>query len=467
MPFPFFGVRNPFLTPGYNPNEPDPQGGKPVVPVRPVAAVMPPAPVETQLPEQAAEAPPDATAFPRPGAAAGADRGSVRIPSLPFEKAGGSDYSPAKAAEYDYYRNDPMGQAEGERISKGINNANVGGFLDRLKSGLKPGLIGLTRGLASGQGLGGGIGGLIAGGAIGAADPNSGRRAEFDFLDRPRIQEQEERAAAQRAQAAAAAKAQREERASMVDQAYKQAQIGNLGSEGSRREAQSQLERDRFNYERGKPITVAPGASVIRPGQTQPDYTAPNRPQTPTLPYSSTDGGVLDRRTGKVEQNPYAKDRAGLDANKRLSITSEFNKRLSGAKSASQRLAVAKQTMQANPDDPKGQAAVDKAQIEFNKAMDDANSYASATAQQYPDQFEGGPGEGGWAYLQQKAKPAATRQGSTSAGGHPSTIEPSAISEFVYRSNGRRQAAGEPLITEEDAVKMFEAKGIKVRGRSK
>lgn len=174
----------------------------------------------------------------RPGGLPGAGREQVTIPSLPWEKAGSRPYSESRAREYDYYRGDPMGQAEADRISGGINNANVGkgigGFLNRLKSGLKPGLIGLTQG-----GIGGGIAGLIGG----AVSPTEGRKYEFENIDKPKLIERQQREDQERARQAQIAKAQRDEQDSIIDRTLKQAQTQNIGSEIEARGAKARMDQ--------------------------------------------------------------------------------------------------------------------------------------------------------------------------------------------------------------------------------
>lgn len=120
------------------------------------------------------------------------------------------------------------------------------GFGARLKSAIVPAITGAVRGYAQTGDAGGAIGGLLGGGGIAALSPKTQRAMDFEQQIKPQILE---RYGLEDQQAQADAAARRE----ALDQEYRRAQLNEMLGKGRREDAQSQLERDKFEFEKTKP----------------------------------------------------------------------------------------------------------------------------------------------------------------------------------------------------------------------
>lgn len=130
-------------------------------------------------------------------------------------------------------------------------NATPQGFKGRLLSGLRAGLAG--RGFISGF-----------------ADPRGEQQAQFYGREAPQMAQRWQLEDQELATQAAAA-----QRA--LDERYKNAQIGEIESQNKAREAAGKRAQEEADYERTKPIQVAPDASLYDPRTKQPIFTAPPR----------------------------------------------------------------------------------------------------------------------------------------------------------------------------------------------
>lgn len=91
---------------------------------------------------------------------------------------------------------DPIEKARLDAVYGGGMQADIGlkpkrGFWDTLKTAG----VGAIQGLASGGGLGGALGGALSAGIIGAVDPEAGRNFRFNTLQRPQMEQQQDRQA--------------------------------------------------------------------------------------------------------------------------------------------------------------------------------------------------------------------------------------------------------------------------------
>lgn len=154
------------------------------------------------------------------------------------------------------------------------------GTPSRKKSALLGVLSGVAQGLAGGGGLGGAIGGALAGGAYGAIDPRGLRGRTFETREKPKILERLAMEDQEKARQAAAVKA-------ALDAGMSQAQIQNIQSQIQSRQQQDVLNQQQADREANKPTIVAPGASVLRPGDKAPVFTAPARPTPEKAPTAA------------------------------------------------------------------------------------------------------------------------------------------------------------------------------------
>lgn len=106
-------------------------------------------------------------------------REDVGIPQLPGREGPPRPYDPITAAKYDYVMASPKAE----------------GASGRLKSGLKPAVLGFLQAAAQNKEnpLAAGLGGAAAGLAGGAIDPTAGREFEFDVLRKPELEAQMKR----------------------------------------------------------------------------------------------------------------------------------------------------------------------------------------------------------------------------------------------------------------------------------
>jgi hypothetical protein len=141
------------------------------------------------------------------------DNSGVNVP-LPALSGNGpaTPYSPENKARYDYVM-------QGARRDEAGNL--TGGFKRSVRDIGKSALTGFLQGIGSGGGLAGGLGGAITGGAYGAIDPRGAREALFDQTVAPKLQ----RDMAQQQQQQQMARQQQE---NVLNDQYKQAQIGAL-----------------------------------------------------------------------------------------------------------------------------------------------------------------------------------------------------------------------------------------------
>ena len=91
---------------------------------------------------------------------------------------------------------DPIEKARLDAVYGGQMQADIGlkpkrGFWDTLKTAG----VGAIQGMASGGGLGGAIGGALSAGIIGAIDPEAGRNFRFNTLQRPQMEQDQDRQA--------------------------------------------------------------------------------------------------------------------------------------------------------------------------------------------------------------------------------------------------------------------------------
>lgn len=214
---------------------------------------------------------PSPTAIARPSAPVGGDftappemravapdRTQVPVPGLPGTSDAPQPYSPMRAAQYDYVNSRP-------------NSETVHGFGDRLKSGLKPALLGFLQAAAKNpqNPLAAGAGGAIAGFGVGAINPTMGRAYEFDTLERPQMEADVAQERASRAQA--------------LDERYRTAQIGELEGRGEDRRVDNELRRQK--------VTSDTELARMRAEQEQ---------------WYPVQGGVVNRKDGTFKPNPYA-----------------------------------------------------------------------------------------------------------------------------------------------------------------
>ena len=186
------------------------------------------------------------------------ERAQVPIPALPGRSSGPRPFDPIRAAEYDYVRARP-------------NSDTVQGIGGRLKSGLKPALLGFLQAAARDREnpLAAGAGGAIAGFGLGAIDPTMGREYEFDVMERPAME--------------AAAAQERAQRAEALDTRYKTAQIGDLEGRSEDRKVGNEIRRQK--------ATADAKLAQARVDQDQ---------------WFPVQGGVVNRRDGTFRPNPYA-----------------------------------------------------------------------------------------------------------------------------------------------------------------
>jgi len=254
----------PFRTPGFNPNARRYEDDGPDLPVMPERPPMPvssggfePSTARGSLP--APELP---------------DRSQVPLPPLPGRRDS-TPYSPMNAARYDYVmqgaKRDPEGNlAEGGKIGRSWKDILGGAG------------IGFLRGLGSGGGLAAGLGGAVGGAAIPAINPTLGREAMFNAVQAPRMQ-----ADLQQQQQTAEAERQAQ---------LQNAQLRNINSQIEDRDLDRDLKRDALKLKPPpappRPVSVAPGATLVNPQTGQAIFTAPGRAQNqkpPTLQEAEAD----------------------------------------------------------------------------------------------------------------------------------------------------------------------------------
>lgn len=303
-------------------------------------------------------------------------------------------------------------------------NQTPAGFKGRLLSGLRAGLAG--RGFISG-----------------VADPRGEREAEFYQKEAPQIAQRWQledadraRKIEEQAQQAAAAKAAQ-------DAALNQARIGEIASQNKSRDAATGLAREQFEYNKNKPIVVAPEGSVYDP-KRGPVYQAPPRSREPKQPTQLDFKTTLDQ-VNQEWGNP--RDVATSSTkNRRESIIDtlpdEYKTILRTGKNASGDEAGAEQVRRA-------QEAFNKAEardIEQGTKLDTEKREAEARRRLSSG---GRPGTGGG--------PGAPGQGNKLA-----TVGKDALQGFMDEQNQRRKAAGQPLMTEQEALERFRKFGIEV-----
>jgi hypothetical protein len=145
-----------------------------------------------------------------------------------------------------------------------------------------------------------------------------------------------------------------------------------------------------------------------------------------------------------------------------MSIETEFNKRKAATNSADQKLALAKQTLReaqkVDPNNPDLEQKVQQAQIAYNQAFQAENDYANSVAQNYSQDFEGGPGEGGRAYMKRRERGAGQRA-------------PAPLSQPQLQPRGRKVATAKMIsqymekygVNEQQAIKDAQDDGYEIQ----
>lgn len=199
----------------------------------------------------------------------------------------------------------PQTRAEEMQEARDVyrNGPTPTGFGARLKGALLPALAGALKGYGATGDIGGAIGGGLARGAVAGFSPRTERGMEFEEQIKPKILE---RYGLEDQQAAANAAAQQ----AQLEQEYKRSQIANQQSEAQRRADQTANEREKLKQgPKYTPHWVETDRGYI-------DLNAPEnkgkqfKGKAQQDAYTSTEGGILNRRTGQITRNPYAKDRS-------------------------------------------------------------------------------------------------------------------------------------------------------------
>ncbi len=213
------------------------------------------------------------------------DRREVPLPPLPG-RSGYTPYSPTNEARYDYVMKGAQRDAEGNLVDGGKIKRSFGDVL-------KGAGLGFLRGAAANPNnpLAGGLGGAVGGGIIPAINPTLGREALFNQIYLPQMQQQQAEQQGIFAQQQQAAETEQQRR-------LREAQIGKTEAETKA----LGMPKVPTLPAPPRPVSVAPGSTLVNPTTGQAIYTAKGRPEKPP---STTD---LEREVRLEEEEEGTTD---------------------------------------------------------------------------------------------------------------------------------------------------------------
>ncbi|MCI0338889.1 MAG: hypothetical protein L0226_15050 [Acidobacteria bacterium] len=234
----------------------DDVGDDRMVPLNNPPVVLPSRPFEAEPPQKIAPELPD--------------RRDVPIPPLPGRSGQPTPYSPTNAARYDYVMKGAQRDAEGNLVDGGKIKRSFGDVL-------KGAGLGFLRGAAANPNnpLAGGLGGAVGGGIIPAINPTMGREALFNQIYLPQMQQQQAEQQAIAAQQQQAVETDQQRR-------LREAQIGKTEAETKA----IGMPKVPAPPAPPRPVSVAPGSTLVNPVTGQAIYTSKGRPEKP---LSTTD----------------------------------------------------------------------------------------------------------------------------------------------------------------------------------
>lgn len=325
------------------------------------------------------------------------------------------------------------------------------GFGQRLGRAIIPALKGAAEGYARTGNLAGAAGGAAVGAGAGILAPRQVYNQEFDERIKPQILERQEREAKESIFAEQRRKAEQEGR-------YKEAQIGGFDSEAQRRKDQSQLERDKFDFERGKPAFVSPGQGILREGEQTPGYTQPFAPKAPAPAWrQDASGNWIDlNATENQGQAPIrgmvSKGRSG-GGGRGSSGGGQSGSSRSTTAGMKQPAVNAMRADLEKFEKAKGDATIQTDPLVKEAAVTEMRAKAQNLADLYGDAVEvGGLGPGEWPYVKLRSERRTAPARSQPSGGKVATAK--MLSDYMKANPG---------MTMEQAIRDAEADGY---GRS-
>lgn len=314
-------------------------------------------------------------------------REGVPIPQLPGRPGGPQAYDPETSARYDYV----MKGADWQDTN-GDGTPDKPHFKRNWKDMLKNAGLGFLQGMGQTGSISGGLGGAVAGGAGTAISPQAGREYTFDMAYAPQMASQRERQMEREAQdlAMERGRMQNEDVRGRIedrktdnerlveDQTLRREEAARRAQEFDVRmkeaEQMRQLREAQARYR-----IVSPEATIYDQETGEPIYTAPPR----------------ERRPESIKEPKVAEPGAGN--------LSRIDKLYDEANSL---WAMWKQAQQGQLKDKDGNPIpADEIRLQAEAALKAYNEATGQMGRDYPDAYETGQGEGGWAYRKRRQGP--------------------------------------------------------------
>lgn len=304
---------------------------------------------------------------------------------------------------------DPIEKARQEAVYGGQMQADIGlkpkrSFWDTLKTAG----VGALHGMASGGGIGGAIGGALAGGITSAISPEAGRDYRFDILQRPRMEQEQDRQARRAQQIQALIK-------SGADVDLIKAQTGKTRAETETLPGRARLDEETRRSQMD--VNQARAESYRNP---RPKYTPEEEAR-----LRERHDAEMQRIKSVIERNKRPLSRGGGGGGgRRGSEAGERNKPTTGvtafARTVEEALQDAREKVQKlqdlrSPGNPATPDAILKAEREAEMARDDYERLVNDLGSLYPEDYETGQGtqvgpDGklvpikGWPYFKARAR---------------------------------------------------------------
>lgn len=304
---------------------------------------------------------------------------------------------------------DPIEKARQEAVYGGQMQADIGlkpkrSFWDTLKTAG----VGALHGMASGGGIGGAIGGALAGGITSAISPEAGRDYRFDILQRPRMEQEQDRQARRAQQIQALIK-------SGADVDLIKAQTGK-----TRAETETLPGRARLDEETRRSQMDVNQARAENYRNPRPKYTPEEEAR-----LRERHDAEMQRIKSVIERNKRPSSRGGGGGGgRRSSEAGERNKPTTGAtafaRTVEEALQNAREKVQKlqdlrSPGNPATPDVILNAEREAEMARDDYERLVNDLGSLYPEDYETGQGtqvgpDGklvpikGWPYFKARAR---------------------------------------------------------------